>query len=105
MGFFSKDIKTMDDLFVHTLRDIYYAEKQIVQSLPEMIEKASDPQLKHNFETHLGETKNHVTRVEQVFRLHGKEPRGGIVPPSMASSMRLKTWPARSRTNRFSTLR
>jgi ferritin-like metal-binding protein YciE len=43
MGFFSKDIKTMDDLFVHTLRDIYYAEKQIVQSLPEMIEKANDP--------------------------------------------------------------
>src|SRR5262245_54772794 len=42
MGFFSKDIKTMDDLFVHTLRDIYYAEKQIVQSLPEMIEKASE---------------------------------------------------------------
>jgi ferritin-like metal-binding protein YciE len=46
MGFFSKDIKTMDDLFVHALRDIYYAEKQIVQALPEMIDKASDPQLK-----------------------------------------------------------
>ena len=75
MGFFSKDIKTMDDLFVHTLRDIYYAEKQIVQSLPEMIEKASDPQLKRNFHAHLGETKNHVMRVEQVFRLHGKEPK------------------------------
>src|SRR5262245_976035 len=45
MGFFSKDIKTMDDLFVHTLRDIYYAEKQILQALPEMIEKADDPQL------------------------------------------------------------
>jgi len=75
MGFFSKDIKTMDDLFVHTLRDIYYAEKQIVQSLPEMIEKASDPQLKRNFQAHLGETKNHVMRVEQVFRLHGKEPK------------------------------
>src|SRR5258706_15762025 len=46
MGFFSKDIKTMDDLFAHTLRDIYYAEKQIVQALPEMIDKAADPQLK-----------------------------------------------------------
>ena len=43
MGFFSKDIKTMDDLFAHTLRDIYYAEKQIVQALPEMINKAGDP--------------------------------------------------------------
>ena len=75
MGFFSKDIKTMDDLFVHTLRDIYFAEKQIVQALPGMIDKASDPQLKQGFRTHLGKTKQHVTRLEQVFRLHGKEPR------------------------------
>ena len=41
MGLFSKDIKTMNDLFVHTLRDIYYAEKQIVKALPDMIEKAA----------------------------------------------------------------
>jgi len=74
MGFFSKDIKTMDDLFVYTLRDIYYAEKQIVQALPEMIDKASDPQLKQGFQTHLGETKNHVARLEQIFKLHRKEP-------------------------------
>jgi ferritin-like metal-binding protein YciE len=80
MGFFSKDIKTMDDLFVHALRDIYYAEKQIVQSLPEMIEKASDPQLKQGFQSHLGETKNHVTRLEQVFRLLRQEPRGVDCP-------------------------
>src|SRR5690348_17567413 len=59
----------------HTLRDIYYAEKQIVQALPEMIDKAADPQLKRGFESHLGETKNHVTRLEQVFKLLGKEPR------------------------------
>lgn len=45
MGFFSKDIQSMDDLFVHTLRDIYYAEQQIVKALPGMIEKARDPQL------------------------------------------------------------
>ena len=75
MGIFSKDIKSMDDLFVHTLRDIYYAEKQILKSLPDMIEKSSDPQLKQGFQTHLGETKQHVTRLEQVFRLHGNEPR------------------------------
>ena len=42
MGFFSKDIKTMDDLFVHTLRDIYYAENQILKALPQMIGKATD---------------------------------------------------------------
>ena len=80
MGFFSKDIKTMDDLFVHTLRDIYYAEKQIVQSLPEMIEKASDPQLKQNFQTHLGETKNQIKRLEQVSNLVGVEIQGVDCP-------------------------
>ena len=42
MGFFTKDIKTLDDLFVHTLRDIYYAEQQIAKNLPDMIEKATD---------------------------------------------------------------
>ena len=68
MGLFSKYIKTLDDLFVHQLRDIYYAEKQIVQALPEMIEKATDAGLKRGFETHLAETKNHVKRVEQYSR-------------------------------------
>ena len=80
MGFFSKDIQTMDDLFVHTLRDLYYAEKQILQALPEMIEKASDPQLKQGFQSHLGETKNHVSRLEQVFRIHGEEASGVNCP-------------------------
>lgn len=71
MGFFSKDIKTLDDLFVHTLRDIYYAEKQIEKALPKMIEKATNPQLKAGFEEHLTQTKGHVERVEQVFQMHG----------------------------------
>jgi ferritin-like metal-binding protein YciE len=76
MGLFSKDIQTLDDLFVHQLRDIYYAEKQIVQSLPEMIEKATDSNLKRSFETHLVETKNHVKRLERVFKMHGVEAKG-----------------------------
>ncbi len=80
MGLFSKDIKKMDDLFVHTLRDIYYAEKQILQALPNMIEKSSDPQLKRGFESHLGETKSQVSRLEQVFRLHGQQPKGVDCP-------------------------
>lgn len=71
MGFFSKDIKTLDDLFVHTLRDIYYAEKQIEKALPKMIEKATNPQLKAGFEEHLKQTKGHIERVEQVFQMHG----------------------------------
>jgi ferritin-like metal-binding protein YciE len=80
MGLFSKDIKTMNDLFVHMLRDIYYAEKQIVKTLPEMIAKAADPQLKQAFQAHLGETENHVTRLEQVFKMHGTEPKGVDCP-------------------------
>jgi len=80
MGIFSKDIKKMDDLFVHTLRDIYYAEQQIVKALPEMIEKASNSELKAAFKSHLEETKGHVKRVEEVFRMHGVEAKGVDCP-------------------------
>src|ERR1700683_4754586 len=80
MGLCTRDIKNMDDLFVHTLRDIYYAEKQIVKALPDMVEKASDPQLKQGFQTHLRETENHVKRLEQVFQLTGKKAQGVDCP-------------------------
>ncbi|MBA3445635.1 MAG: ferritin-like domain-containing protein [Gemmatimonadales bacterium] len=80
MGLLSKPIKTLDDLFVHTLQDIYYAEQQIVKALPKMIEKATDPQLKQAFQSHLGETKNHVTRVEQVFKMHGESAKAVTCP-------------------------
>lgn len=80
MGLFSKDIKTMDDLFVHTLQDIYYAEKKIAKSLPTMIEKATDAQLKADFESHLRETQNHILRVEEVFRMHGVEAKAVNCP-------------------------
>src|SRR5881296_1019942 len=80
MGFFSRDIKTMDDLFVHTLRDIYYAERQILQALPDMAKKANDPQLKQALQAHLAETRNQVARLDQVFRLHAEEPAGVDCP-------------------------
>ena len=73
MGLFSQDIKTMNDLFSHQLQDIYYAEQQLVKALPKMAEKATDPQLKQGFLTHLDETKTHVQRLEQVFQIHGSE--------------------------------
>src|SRR5258707_6755140 len=63
----------MNDLFVHQLQDIYYAEKQLVKALPKMAEKATDKQLKQGFLTHLDETKTHVQRLEQVFQMHGAE--------------------------------
>jgi ferritin-like metal-binding protein YciE len=80
MGLFTKDIRTLDDLFVHTLQDIYYAENQITKALPTMISKATDPQLKKGFETHLTETKGHVKRLEQVFQMHGKSPKAVDCP-------------------------
>ncbi len=80
MGLLTKPIKTLDDLFVHTLQDIYYAEQQITKALPKMIEKATDPQLKQAFQSHLAETKNHVTRVEQVFKMHGESPKAVTCP-------------------------
>jgi ferritin-like metal-binding protein YciE len=73
MGIFFKDIQSFDDLFVHMLRDIYYAEKRILKSLPDMIAKASDPALKQALSSHLDETRTHIDRVEEVFRMHGAE--------------------------------
>jgi ferritin-like metal-binding protein YciE len=73
MGLFSKDIETMDDLFVHLLRDIDYAEQRILQALPTMIEKATNPQLRSAFDHHRAETRSHLHRVERVFEKHGVE--------------------------------
>ena len=69
-----------DDLFVHQLRDIFYAEKQLLKALPKMAEKATSPQLKQAFQAHLAETKGHVDRVEQVFRMHGVEAKAVSCP-------------------------
>lgn len=70
MGFFSKDIKSLDDLFVHTLRDVYYAEKQILANLPKMQQQATSPQLVAGLEMHRRETEEHVKRLERVFEMH-----------------------------------
>jgi ferritin-like metal-binding protein YciE len=80
MGLFSKDIKKMDDLFLHTLQDIYYAENKILKSLPEMIENASEGQLKSGLKVHLGETKGHVQRLEQVFQMLGQKAKAVNCP-------------------------
>jgi ferritin-like metal-binding protein YciE len=69
MGLFSKDIKSMNDLFVHTLRDVFYAEKQIVKALPSMVDKATNAELKEGFSDHLAETRTQVTRLEEVFQM------------------------------------
>jgi ferritin-like metal-binding protein YciE len=75
MGLFTKDIETLDDLFVHTLRDVYYAENQILKALPKMIKKATDAGLRQALSEHLEQTRTHVERLEQVFEMHGAEPK------------------------------
>jgi len=80
MGFFTKDIKTMNDLFMHGLQDLYYAENQIAKSLPDMIEKATNPQLRAGFEKHLKETEGQIARLEQVFRLLDADAKGEKCP-------------------------
>ena len=80
MGIFTKDIKTMDDLFLHQLQDIYYAEQQITKSLPKMIDKATNSDLKQGLRSHLEETKAQIGRLEQVFKKLGKEPKGTDCP-------------------------
>ncbi|CAA2105726.1 hypothetical protein MBUL_03338 [Methylobacterium bullatum] len=80
MGIFTKDIQTLDDLFVHTLQDIYYAENQITKALPKMIAKATAPELKSGFEMHLSETEGQIKRLEQVFQMHGHTPKAVTCP-------------------------
>jgi ferritin-like metal-binding protein YciE len=80
MSLFGKDIKSMDNLFTHTLQDIYYAENQILKALPEMAQKATNPQLKTAFKSHMQETKTHVKRLEDVFRMCGQDPKGVECP-------------------------
>jgi ferritin-like metal-binding protein YciE len=80
MGIFTKDIKTFDDLFLHLLQDIYYAENKITKKLPGMIEKATNRELAAGLRDHLEQTKDHVDRLEQVFKKLGKEPKGVDCP-------------------------
>lgn len=68
--------KNLQDLFVETLKDIYYAEKQILRALPKMARGASSPQLKKALETHRDETEAHVDRLQQIFEQIDKPARG-----------------------------
>ncbi|WP_298090228.1 ferritin-like domain-containing protein [uncultured Sphingomonas sp.] len=80
MGLFSKDIETLQDLYIHQLQDVYYAEQQITKALPKMIEKATDSELRMGFETHLRETEGQIARLKRVFELEGLEPKGVTCP-------------------------
>ncbi len=80
MGLLSKDITSLDELFMHGLQDLYYAEKRIIQALPKMIDAAADSELRSGLQRHLRETEKHVERLESVFEMHDQEPRGEKCP-------------------------
>lgn len=66
-------LETLHDLYLTELRDLYSAENQIVKALPKVIEKTTNPELRQALESHLEETRGHVTRLEEVFQMHGEE--------------------------------
>src|SRR6476620_10548009 len=70
------EMQSLQDLFEDELKDTYHAENQILKALPRMAKKASDPDLQAAFEMHLEETREHVQRLEQVFKLMGTKPKG-----------------------------
>lgn len=69
-------IKDMNGLFAHFLKDIYYAEKALDKAMPKMVSKAADERLKRLLEEHHGETKEQITRLEDVFELVGVKAEG-----------------------------
>jgi ferritin-like metal-binding protein YciE len=80
MGWFSPDMQTMKDLFLHSLQDIYYAEHQIEKALPDMVGKASDPELKKGFRTHLKQTRGQIKRLDRAFKKLKAKPQGTKCP-------------------------
>lgn len=67
-------LKNLEDLFEHELKDLYSAEKQLIEALPKMAKKASDPQLRQAFETHLKETEGQRERLDQIFGMLEMSP-------------------------------
>ncbi len=80
MGWITSDIKTVEDLFTHSMQDIYYAEHQIEKALSDMVEKASDAELKKGFRAHLKQTKGQIKRLEQAFKKLKMQPEGTKCP-------------------------
>jgi len=72
----AKEAKKLDDLFHDTLKDIYFAEKKILSTLPKMAKAAQNEELKAAFEKHHGETEGQIERLEEVFALIEKKPQG-----------------------------
>jgi len=72
--------KTLDDLFLETLKDVYFAEKKILTALPKLAKAAQSSELRAAFEKHRGETEKQVERLEQVFEMIEQPARGKTCP-------------------------
>lgn len=70
------EMNSLQDLFIHDLKDLYNAEIQLTKALPKMAKAASEPALKQAFTTHLAETEQHVERLEQIFQELDENPKG-----------------------------
>jgi len=68
-------LNSLHDLYLSELKDLYSAENQIIKALPKVIEKTSSPELRQALESHLEQTRAHATRLEEVFQMHGEEPK------------------------------
>jgi ferritin-like metal-binding protein YciE len=73
-------MKKLEDLFLHLLKDVYHAEKQVVRAMPKMAKSVESDELRQAFETHQQETVQQVQRLEQVFEMVGKKPRAETCP-------------------------
>jgi len=69
-------LKSLENLFIHELRDIYSAETQLIKALPKMAEAATNAELKAGFEAHLKQTETHLSRLEKIFKGLNKSPNG-----------------------------
>lgn len=76
MKLLSLKLQSLNDVFVQELRDLYSAETQLVDALPKMVEAATAGELRSGFEAHLGQTKDHVNRLERIFNSLGLDPSG-----------------------------
>jgi ferritin-like metal-binding protein YciE len=80
MGIFTKDIKTMEDMFLHQLEDIYYAEQQLTKAIPKMADMATNSDLKAGLKAHATETTHQIERLDKVFTKLGHQPKGTDCP-------------------------
>ncbi len=92
--------RNLDDLFYDTLKDIYYAERKILKTLPKMSRAATDEKLKNAFEKHREQTEGHVERLQQCFEILGKRAQGktcdaieGIIAEGKRSSKSFRIVP------------